>query len=116
MQKYFIPRTDHIHLNPRTDPVFDPVRSQDLPDLLRPPGRTEPLLGADQSFDLVGRAEGDGFRCPVALLQGLHSALRVACNPLVARLAADAETSAQLRHGEMAASSQTDKSLFLFHG
>ena len=88
----------------------DPIHvlgHQDLLDLFRPPGRTEPLLGADQAFDLVGRAEGDGFRSPAALLQGLDSALCVASHPLVARLAADAEIPAQHRQVEMAAPCQT---------
>ena len=78
-------------------------------------GRTEPLLGADQAFDLVGGAASDGFRSPATLLQVLHSAFRMTRHPLVARLAAYAEIPAQLRQGEMAASGQTDKSLFLFH-
>ena len=88
---------------------------QHLPDLLRPPGRTEPLLRADQAFDFIGRPASDGFRCPAVFLQTLHSARRVARRPLVARLPGNPKIPAKLRHGEMTASGQTDKSLFLFH-
>ena len=88
---------------------------EDLLNLLRPPGRTEPLLGANQAFDLIGRAAGDEFRGPAVIFQVFHSALRVRDAPLVARLSADAEIPAKLRYGEMATSGQTDKSLFLFH-
>jgi hypothetical protein len=91
------------------------IGHQDLLDLLRPPGRTKPLLRADQAFDLVGGAAGDGFRCPAVFLQTRHPTDSVAGNPLVTRLSADAEIPAKLRHGEMATSGQTDKSLFLIH-
>ena len=50
------------------------------------------------------------------LIQALDSALRVASHPLVTGLSEDTEIPAKLRHGEMAATGQTDKSLFLFHG
>lgn len=73
---------------------FDPVIGhQDLPDLLRPPGGAQPLLGADQVFDFIARPAGDRSRCPAAFLQALHSTLRVARHPFVVCFPADTEIS-----------------------
>ena len=75
-----------------------------LMDLLRSPSRMEPLLGADQPFDLAGRPAGHGLGSAAAVFKRLHPALRMAGKPFVPRLARDPELPTKLRHREMTAS------------
>jgi hypothetical protein len=75
----------------------------------------QPLLGADQPFDLVGRPARHRLGSAAAILKRLHPAPGMSREPLVARPTRDPELPAKLRHGKMTAPRQTHKLLFLFH-
>jgi hypothetical protein len=90
------------------------VGQKHLLDLLRPPGRVQPLLGTDQPFDLVVRPASRRLGGAAAILKRLHHAPGIACKPLMARLTRDPELPAKLCHRKMTAPRRTHKLLFLF--
>ena len=75
----------------------------------------QPLLSADQPFDLVGRPLGHRLGSAAVILKRLHCAPSMARESLMGRLARDPELPAKLRHRKMTTPRQIHKLPILFH-